>query len=169
MSGVGARQRGHHAPGRPTRQPALAHRRQSRVGEPAEQLQAPAHPAGITPAAAADLVLRQRQAVNQLAQQQRLLDRREGPALAARQHAEQGLGQAARPALDPRGVAAEAAQRRDTPIAIDQDQAVTAAIGLRLGIGHRNARHKLATALDRAGDPLHRARLSMPARLVCRL
>ncbi len=104
-------------------------------------------------------MLRQRQAVNQLAQQQRLLDRREGPALAARQHAEQGLGQAARPALDPRGVAAEAAQRRDTPIAIDQDQAVTAAIGLRLGIGHRNARHKLATALDRAGDPLHRARL----------
>jgi hypothetical protein len=103
-------------------------------------------------------MLRQRKAVNQLAHQQRLLDRREGPALAARQHAKQGLGQAARPALDPHGVAAEPAQRRDTPIAVDQDQAVTAT-GLRRGIGHRNARHKLATALDRAGDPLYRTRL----------
>jgi len=60
--------------------------------------------------------------MNQLTQQQRLLDRRKRPALATRQHAEQGLGQAARPPLDPRGVAAEPAQRRDTPIAIDQDQ-----------------------------------------------
>jgi hypothetical protein len=159
VCGVVAHQRGHHAGGCPARQPALAHRRESRVGEPAEQLQAPAHPAGITPAAAGELVLRQRQTMNQLAHQQRLLDRREGPALAARQHAEQGLGQAARPALDPRGIAAEAAQRRDTPIAIDQDQALAAATGLRRGGERRNARHNLAPALDRTGDPLHRARL----------
>jgi hypothetical protein len=58
MCGDGARQRGHHAGGSPARQRPLAHRRESRVGELAEQLQAPVQLAGITPAGAGDLVLR---------------------------------------------------------------------------------------------------------------
>ncbi len=104
-------------------------------------------------------MLRQPQAVHELAHQQRLLDRREGAHVGARQHAEQALGQVTRPTLHPRGVAAEPAQGGNAPIAIDQHQTFGAVTGLGRGIGHRNARDDLAAALDRTGELLHRARL----------
>jgi hypothetical protein len=50
-------------------------------------------------------------------------DRRPWTALTPRQHAEHHGGQIARPAFDPGGVAAEPAQRRDAPIAINQNSA----------------------------------------------
>jgi hypothetical protein len=159
MLGVGARQRGHHAGGRPARQPAIAHRDKSRLRQRRKQLQAPRHPAGITPAAAGYLVLRLPQPLNQLAHQQRLFDRREGPALAAGQHAEQGFGQVTPPTLDARRVAAEPAQGGYASIAVDQHQTLAPLPGVDRRIGHRNARHYLAAALDGTRDPRHRARL----------
>ena len=102
-------------------------------------------------------MLRQPQALHELAQQQRLFDRREKPALVAGQQAEEGFGQITRPTLDPRRVAAEPAQGGDAAIAIDQNQTSAALPGVDRRIGHRNARHDLAAALDRTRNPLHRA------------
>ena len=75
-----------------------------------------------------------------------------------RQHAEHRLGQIARPAFDPRGVAAEPAQRGDAPIAVNQNQTLPALQNFDRRIGHCNARHNLATPLNRARNPLDRSR-----------
>src|SRR5258707_180710 len=79
--------------------------------------------------------------------------------LRARQHTEQSLGQITGPALDPRGVAAEPAQRGNAPVAVNQHQTLAALLGFDRWIRNRNARDDLAALLDRTGDPLHRARL----------
>jgi hypothetical protein len=155
---VGARQRGHHPARGPARQPALDHRNKNRVRKSRKQLQSPADPADIAPAAAGDRVLRQPQPLDQFPNQQRFFDRRPWAALTARQHAEHRGGQIARPVFDSGGVAAEPAQRGDAPIAVNQNQTLPALQNFDRRIGHRNARDNLATALDRARKPLDRER-----------
>jgi hypothetical protein len=48
--------------------------------------------------------------------------------------------------------------RGDAPIAVDQNQTLPALQNFDRRIGHCNARHNLATALDRARNPLDRSR-----------
>jgi hypothetical protein len=155
---VGARQRGHHPVRGPARQSALDHRNKNRVRKSRKQLRSSADPADIAPAASGDRVLRQPQALHQFTNQLRFFDRRPLAALRPRQDAEHRLGQIARPAFDPRRVAAEPAQRGDAPIAVDQNQRLPALQNLDRRIGHRNARDNLAAALDRARNPLDRQR-----------
>ena len=76
--------------------------------------------------------------------------------MGTREHAEQRLGQIARPGFDPRGVTPQSAQRRDAPIAIDQDQALAAVLG------YRDAGDELAALFDRARQMLDRARVQHP-------
>ena len=59
MLGVGARQRHHDPVGRPARQLAAAHRRQRRIGQSRQQVQAPADPAHVAAAPLRHVVLRQ--------------------------------------------------------------------------------------------------------------
>jgi hypothetical protein len=120
-------------------------------------LQAPADPAHIPPTAAGQIVLRQSQALHQLAYQQGLFDAGERAILRARQQTQQRIGQLARPPLDAGGVATEATQGGDTPITVDQHQAFAASAGTA-GNRHHNTQNDLAAALDRMGDPRHGAR-----------
>ena len=85
MLGVGARQRRHDPVGHPARQCAAAHRRQRRIRQTRQQVQAPADPAHIPAAPLCHRVLRQPQPLHQFAQQQGLLDDREPTVLIARQ------------------------------------------------------------------------------------
>jgi hypothetical protein len=48
--------------------------------------------------------------------------------------------------------------RGDAPIAVNQNQTLPALQNFDRWIGHRNARHNLATPLDRARNPLDRSR-----------
>lgn len=119
MLGVGARQRGEDAHRRPARESACAHRFEQLIRQRAEQLQAPVHPAHVTPGAPRQLVLGQPGVVGQLAQQQRLLQRCDGARLGGGQQAPERLGQRAVPQLYPHRIAAQAVQRRQAPIAIE--------------------------------------------------
>jgi hypothetical protein len=162
MFGVGARQRHHDPAGRPTRQRAVAHRGQGRIGQSRKQLQAPADPAHITPASSRHVVLRQSQALYQLAYQQGLFDACERTILGARQQTQQRIGHVARPSLNTGGVATKATQCGDAPISVDQHQLFQLAPAAA-GNGHHNAGNDLTAALDRMGDPRHGARFQQAA------
>lgn len=151
--GVGARQRGEHPGGGPGRELTVAHGSEGRLGQPGEQLQPPAHPTDIASAPASQFVLGQPQTLDELAQEQRLLDRGEAAPLGAAEHGDDGLGEVTGPAFDAGGIATEPAQGRDAPIAVDQYQS------LAICIGHGNAGDQLAAPLDGAGEVLDRARL----------
>jgi hypothetical protein len=155
--GVGARQRRQHPGGRPRGDDTAAHGGEQRVGQTAQQLQAAADPADVAPAEAGDFVLAEPLAVHQFAQQQRFLEHRQRSSLGARQHRQQGLRELTRPRLDAGGVAPQAAQRRHTPIAVDQHQAFVA-------VRHRDARNELAATLDRGGQTFDRPWLGQPHR-----
>jgi hypothetical protein len=105
-------------------------------------------------------MLREPQALNQFADQQRLFDRRKATALSARHHTEHARGQITRPTLDAHGVATDPAQRGDAPIAVNQNQTLATLHNFDWRIGHCNTGDNLAAALDRTRDPLDRARLS---------
>ena len=156
MLGVGARQRRQHPRGRPGAELALAHRREHRLGQTTDQFQAAADPTDIAPTAPGDLALGKALAVDQLAQQQGFFQGRKRLSAGLREQPQQRLGQIARPGLHTRGVTPEPAQGQDAPVAVDQDQALTALLG------HRDARNELAVLLDGAGQRLDRARLQQP-------
>ena len=141
VSGVGARQRRQHPGGRPCGDGAAAHGGEQRIRQTAQQLQAAADPADVAPAAAGDFVLAEPLAVHQFAQQQRFFEHRQRAPLGACHHLQQGLRELTRPRLDAGGIASQAAQRRHTPIAVDQHQAFVA-------VRHRDARNELAATLD---------------------
>ncbi|HEX3402922.1 MAG TPA: hypothetical protein VHT74_21610 [Acetobacteraceae bacterium] len=106
------------------------------------------------------IVLRQSQALHQLAYQQGLFNAGEWAVLRARQQTQQRIGQIARPLLDAGGVTAETTQGSDTPITIDQNQPFAASA---IGSSHDNARNHLAAALDRMSDPRHGTRFDQAA------
>ena len=83
--------------------------------------------------------------VGQLAQQQRLLQRREGACLSAGEQTGQRLGERAVPQLYPHRVVPQAVQRCESPVAVEQHQ--------RTGLGHRDAGAELPGALQRAAQP----------------
>jgi hypothetical protein len=71
----------------------------------------------------------------ELAQQQRLLERLEGPALSVGEERDEGPGGVTGPHLDPGGVVPEAAQRGEASVAVDEHEAGR---GGGLGGGHRD-------------------------------
>lgn len=153
MGRVGARQRCEDARGRPARYLRRAHRLQQVLGQCTQQHQTPADPAHIAPTLLGRLALAQSVGVDQLAQQQRFLDRGERARHRVRQHLCQRLVQRATPTLHQRRVAPQARQRLYAPITIDQHQRGAA------GLGRGNARHQLPILVNRVGQPLHRPRV----------
>jgi len=87
--------------------------------------------------------------VDQLAQQHRLLDGREGPRHRARQHLRQRLAQRVIPALHQCRVAPQSRERRHAPVAVDEHQRSTA------GLGRGDAGHPLPVLLYRMGQSVH--------------
>ena len=90
-------------------------------------------------------------ALMQLAHEQRLLDRREGMGMGAREPRDQRIRQVAGKGLHPRRVPPQPLQGGDAPIAIDQDQASI------VPACNDKTRHELAAAIERAGQRLHGA------------
>ncbi|HWR88576.1 MAG TPA: hypothetical protein VN277_09170 [Acidiferrobacterales bacterium] len=156
VPGVGARQRGQHAGGRPGGKIALAHRCEQDLGQSADELQAPADPADIAATAARHLALGKTLAVDQFPQQQGFFQRGERAAMRPREHPQQSLGEIARPGFHPRRVTPEPAQGQDAPVAVDQNQALAA------HLGYGDARNELAALFDGASQPLDRPRLQQP-------
>ena len=108
-------------------------------------------------------MLRQTQALHQLAYQQGFFDARQRTILRARQQTKQRIGHVARPSLDAGDVATEVTQRGDAPISVDQYQPFPARRAGTAGNRHDNAWNDLAAALDRMGDPRHGARFHQAA------
>src|SRR5207245_9185609 len=110
--------------------------------QPGDQLQAPAHPARITPAALRELVLGEPQTLDELAQDERFFNRRQRACLRAAEHGDERLRELTAPALDESGVAPQPLERGRAPITIEQHHLFT--------VGHPEARHELPVSVDRA-------------------
>ena len=107
-------------------------------------------------------MLRQTHALHQFPHQQGFFKARQRAVLSTRQQAQQRLGHVAPPLLDAGGVATDAMQRGNAPIAVDQHKPFPAR-GRTAGNSHHNARNDLAAALDGMSDAGHGARFHQAA------